>query len=63
MTSELNLGVSNALSTISIESLADMGYGVAADQSRMGEDIWWGPIGVVDAAGSLVRIHRSQRRP
>jgi hypothetical protein len=86
MTSELNPGVSNALSRISVESLADMGYGVAADQSdayvvpfpnfpvvgpldaqvgtiRMGEDIWWGPIGVVDAAGSLVRIHRFQRRP
>ena len=86
MTSELNPGTFNALSAISVESLADMGYDVAGDQSdayvvpfpnfpvvgprdapvgtiSLGEDIWWGPIGVVDAAGSLVRIHRFLRRP
>lgn len=86
MTSDLNVGVPNPLSRITVESLADMGYVVAPDQSdpyvvpfpnlpvvgpgdaplgitTMGQDIWWGPIGVVDAAGTLVRILRFQPRP
>jgi hypothetical protein len=85
MTSELNAGVSNPLSRVTVESLADIGYVVAADQSdaylvpfpnfpvpgprdaptgtrEMGQDIWWGPIGVVDAAGTLLGIHRFQHR-
>lgn len=36
---------------------------VGAGSVSMGEDVWWGPIGVVDAAGRLVRVHRFQRRP
>ena len=86
MTSDLNVGVPNPLSLVTVESLADMGYVVAPDQSdpyvvpfpnfpvvgpgdaplgitTMGQDIWWGPIGVVDAAGTLVRILRFQPRP
>ena len=86
MTSALNAGVANPLSPITVESLADIGYVVASDQSdpyvvpfpnlpvvgsraqragttNMGQDIWWGPIGVVDAAGTLVRIFRFQPRP
>ena len=86
MTSELNGGVPNPLSSVTVESLADIGYVVATGQSdpyvvpfpnlpvvgprdapvgtiTMVQDIWWGPIGVVDATGTLVRIFRFQPRP
>ncbi|NNF37410.1 MAG: hypothetical protein HKN71_01990, partial [Gemmatimonadetes bacterium] len=85
MTSELDSGVQNPLSRITVEAMGDIGYVVAADQSDayvvpfpnfpvagpghaamgstpLGEDVWWGPIGVVDAAGTLVRIRRFQHR-
>ena len=76
MTPSVRVGGSNPLSTITIQSLADLGYSVdttvadpyrlpAADAARdidpgrlipYGDDIWRGPVVIVDRDGRIVRV-------